>query len=128
MSTKEKIDALMQDENFVEKFKAAGSPEEITALYKQQGIEITEENAKASYDYMHGTGELDESALEKVSGGSMRGVIGIATAATAASIAVGILAAGAVASNIGNAINNVAYIKGQAAVEIANTIRKDAGV
>ncbi len=125
MATKEQIDALMQDEVFVEKFKSAASPEEIIALYKEQGIEVTPENAKASYDYMHGTGELDESALEDVSGGSMRAVIGIATVATAASIANGLFLMGDIAHHIGYTAAANAYNAGNAAGAIGNVIAND---
>lgn len=128
MATKEQLDALMENEVFVEKFKAAASPEEIIALYKEHGIDVTPENAKASYDYMHGTGELDESALEEVSGGSARNIIGIATVATACSIANGLYAIGSIANTIGKAATANAYNAGNAAVdigiEIANDINK----
>ncbi len=110
----------MQTPEFVEKFKNAESPAAIIDLYKAEGIEISEENAKASFDYMHETGELDENALEAVSGGSLGRMIGIATAATAASIAVGLL-------NAGDAAYNKSRIAAGAALGIANEILSESG-
>ena len=124
MATKEQLDVLMENEEFVEKFKTA-SPEEIIALYKEQGIDVTPENAKASYDYMHGTGELDESALEEVSGGSARTIIGIATVSTACSIANGLYALGSISNAIGNAAAANAYNAGNAAIDIGIEIAND---
>ena len=52
------------------KARAAKSPEELLALAKENGIELTEEEAKAYFDRLHPqTGELSDSELDNVSGG-----------------------------------------------------------
>ena len=52
------------------KAKAAKSPEELLALAKENGMKLTEEEAKAYFDRLHPqTGELSDSELDNVSGG-----------------------------------------------------------
>ena len=54
----------------VAKAKEAKTPEELMALAKENGIELTEEEAKAYFDRLHPqTGELSDSELDNVSGG-----------------------------------------------------------
>ena len=52
------------------KAKAAETPEALLALAKENGIGLTEEEAKAYFDRLHPqTGELSDSELDNVSGG-----------------------------------------------------------
>ncbi len=53
----------------IEKAKQAKSAEEILALAKENGIEMTEGAAKAYFDKMSGSGELSDEELDNVSGG-----------------------------------------------------------
>ena len=54
----------------IEKAKSAKTPEELMALAKENGMELTEESAKAYFDRLHPqTGELSDSELDNVSGG-----------------------------------------------------------
>ena len=53
----------------LEKAKLAKSPEEILALAKENGAELTEESAKAYFDQLHKTGELTDDELDNVAGG-----------------------------------------------------------
>ena len=97
MTIREQNDQLMKDEAFVKRFEEAESPEEIVALYKEKGIEITADNAKAGFDFMHETDELDEAALDKVVGGNQTDFARFATVATAAAITIGVVAVGTAA-------------------------------
>ena len=51
------------------KAKAAKSAEELIALAKENGIELTEEEAKKYYAEWHKEGELADDELDNVSGG-----------------------------------------------------------
>ena len=52
------------------KAKEAKTPEELLALAKENGTELTEENAKMYFDLLHPqTGELSDDELDNVSGG-----------------------------------------------------------
>ena len=52
------------------KAKAAKTAEEIMALAKENGMELTEESAKAYLDLLHPqTGELSDDELDNVAGG-----------------------------------------------------------
>ena len=62
------------DNNFtpelIEKAKSAKTPEELMALAKENGIELTEESAAAYFDRLHPqTGELSDDELDNVAGG-----------------------------------------------------------
>ena len=52
------------------KAKAAKSAEELIALAKENGIELTEEEAAKYFADLHKEGELADEELENVSGGS----------------------------------------------------------
>ena len=70
-------------ENFnselIEKAKQAKSVEELLALAKENGMEMTEEEAKAYYAQLHPvSGEIADDELENVSGGGCA-AMGIAT-------------------------------------------------
>ena len=47
------------------KQRKAKSKEELLALAKENGIELTEESAKAYYDTMHQSGELSDEELAR---------------------------------------------------------------
>ena len=54
----------------IEKAKSAKTPEELLALAKENGVELTEESAAAYFDRLNPkTGELSDSELDNVSGG-----------------------------------------------------------
>ena len=54
----------------VAKAKEAKNPEELMALAKENGIGLTEEEAKAYFDRLHPqTGELSDNELDNVLGG-----------------------------------------------------------
>ena len=53
----------------LEKAKQAKSPEELIALAKEKGTEMTEESAKAYFEQLHKSGELADDELDNVSGG-----------------------------------------------------------
>ena len=54
----------------IAKARTAKSPEELLALAKENGIELTEETAKMYFDQLHPkTGELDDDELDNVAGG-----------------------------------------------------------
>ena len=54
----------------IEKAKEAKNPEELMALAKENGIEMTEESAKAYFEQLHPkTGELSDDELDNVAGG-----------------------------------------------------------
>ncbi|MBR6940797.1 MAG: Nif11-like leader peptide family RiPP precursor [Clostridia bacterium] len=110
MDNKEKLDALMKDEAFVKKLEACKTAAEIIALYKEQGIEVTEENAKAGLAVLQKGDELDESALENVSGGTLGALVGIATIATAHSVIIGLNAVSDKLNNAAWAIDTAGHI------------------
>ncbi len=53
----------------IEKARQANSPEELLALAKENGIELSEDKAKEYFDRLNNSGELSDSELENVSGG-----------------------------------------------------------
>ncbi len=59
----------MKYEDLILKAKEAKSAEEILVLAKENGMELTEESAKAYYEQMHKTGELADYELDNVAGG-----------------------------------------------------------
>ena len=60
----------------VAKAKEAKTPEELMALAKENGVELTEESAAAYFDRLHPqTGELSDSELDNVSGGCGGGYV-----------------------------------------------------
>lgn len=60
---------MMQNRELLEKAKAAGSPEELLALAKENNYPLSEEDAKAYFEKMHKSGELSDDELDNVSGG-----------------------------------------------------------
>ena len=59
----------MNQKEIIEKVKAAESAEEIRELFKDQGQELTEEEAKNLYEVAHTTEELSDGELDSVAGG-----------------------------------------------------------
>ena len=53
----------------IEKAKRARSPEELSVLAKENGIELSEDKAKEYFERLNNSGELSDSELENVSGG-----------------------------------------------------------
>lgn len=53
----------------LQKAGEARTPEELQALAKENGMDITPEQAREYFDRLHQTGELDDDELENVSGG-----------------------------------------------------------
>ncbi len=54
----------------IAKAKLAKSPEELIAIAKENGTELTEESANAYFEQFHKTGELSDDELDNVAGGS----------------------------------------------------------
>lgn len=54
----------------IKKAKQAKSVEELQALAAENGIELTEENAKKCFDQLHKEGMVADEELENVTGGS----------------------------------------------------------
>ena len=58
------------NEEMLAKAKETKTPEELTALAKENSIELTEEEAKAYFEQLHPkTGELSDDELDNVAGG-----------------------------------------------------------
>ena len=56
----------------IEKAKSAKTPEELMALAKENGMELTEESAKAYFEQLNPkTGEVSDDELNNVSGGRL---------------------------------------------------------
>ena len=61
----------------IEKAKTAKSVEELIALAKENGIEMTEEEAEKYFADLHREGELADDELDNVSGGCGRTVVNV---------------------------------------------------
>jgi hypothetical protein len=59
----------MTYEEMILKAKEAKSAEELLALAKEYGMELTEESAKAYFEQLHNNGELSDDELDSVTGG-----------------------------------------------------------
>ena len=57
------------NEELIAKAKEAKSTEELLALAGENGVEMTEENAKAIFERLQSAGELADDELDSVSGG-----------------------------------------------------------
>ena len=53
----------------LEKAKQACTAEEIVSLAKENGVELTEEEAKEYFEQLHKSGELSDEELDSVAGG-----------------------------------------------------------
>ena len=64
------------EKELIEKAKQAKTPEELIALAKENGIEMTDESAKAYFNKLHPkTGELADDELDNISGGCGGGYV-----------------------------------------------------
>ena len=59
----------MDQKEVIEKAKAASSAEELLALAKENGAELTQEEAQAYFAQLHKSGELSDEELDNVAGG-----------------------------------------------------------
>ena len=59
----------MMNEEMILKAKEARSAQELYALAKQNGIEMTEESAEAYYQQLRKIGEISDDELDNVAGG-----------------------------------------------------------
>ena len=57
----------------IEKARQANSPEELLALAKESGIELSEDKAKEYFEQLNRSGELSDEELDNVSGGGCGG-------------------------------------------------------
>lgn len=57
----------------LQKARAAKTAEQLQALAKEQGMDITPEQAREYFDRLHKTGELADDELDNVSGGCAAG-------------------------------------------------------
>lgn len=61
---------MNQNQELIKQAKAAGSPEELLALAKENNMELTMEEATAYYEQLHSkSGELSDDELDNVAGG-----------------------------------------------------------
>ena len=58
----------------IAKAKAAKSAEELLALAKENGLELTEEEAKTYFAQLNANGALSDDELDAVAGGSFLGI------------------------------------------------------
>ena len=63
------LEMLRNDTELLEQLGEAQSAEEIAALVRAKGYEVTDENAQAAFAYKTGDCELNEEMLDHVSGG-----------------------------------------------------------
>ena len=59
----------METKELLEKAKAAKSAEELRTIARENGVELTEEEAAAYFSQLHQSGELSDEELDSVSGG-----------------------------------------------------------
>ena len=78
METKEL--QFLDDQAFIDKFLAAESAEEVQALFREQGVELTLEDVEKIGQEIReatmknaGEGELSDDAMEQVAGGGLGG-------------------------------------------------------
>ena len=65
---------MERSNDLITKAKEAKTPEELLALAKENGTELTEAEAKAYFDRLHPqTGELSDDELDNVAGGGCGG-------------------------------------------------------
>ena len=64
----DKLDLNSFTKEQIEKAMECETPEELIALAKEEGVELTLEQAKAYFEELENV-ELDEKALDKVAGG-----------------------------------------------------------
>ena len=65
----------MDKEGLTAKLKEAKSAEDIIALAKESGAELSEEKARELFAELNANGELSDDELDKVAGGEEIGVV-----------------------------------------------------
>lgn len=58
-----------EKEELLKKLKQAENAEKLLALAKENGLEMTSEEAEKAFTQLHNTGELSDDELDDVSGG-----------------------------------------------------------
>lgn len=76
MEIQEKINELMQKQEFVEAFQAVTSPEDVVDLFGRNGIEVPIEIAQELFQPVNAEAELPEEALDNVAGGGIGSNLG----------------------------------------------------
>lgn len=75
----EKIKALVEDQVFVNKTLSCQEPEQVQALFAENGVELSLEEVKAIGQGLaamsESDGELNEDDLEGVAGGSLKSIM-----------------------------------------------------
>lgn len=66
----------MTYEELILKVKETQSVEELIALAKEKGLDLSEEKAKSYFAQTHGSGELSDDELDNVSGGACHTSVG----------------------------------------------------
>lgn len=61
---------MTKEEMIAKQIQEAKSAEEIVAIAKENGGEMTMEEAQSVYDRLHHTGALSDEQLDKVAGGA----------------------------------------------------------
>lgn len=91
----EKLNELAQDNKFIDSVCNAPNTEEVKALFMAKNIELDDDAAKAFYEKVHDDSEeLDENALDNVSGGGLGAALGFCALGTVGAWAVVGIAAG----------------------------------
>ena len=69
---------FLENQEFIDKFLAAESAEEVQTLFREQGVELSLEDVekigqeiREAYRSQMGEGELSDDAMEQVAGGGM---------------------------------------------------------
>ena len=60
---------LLSDEGFVEKLASVTTAAEVAAVFRAEGLDMTEDDARQVMEYVTHEGELSEDALDTVAGG-----------------------------------------------------------
>jgi predicted ribosomally synthesized peptide with nif11-like leader len=84
-----KIEALKENKEFLAKIANLKNPEDIAAAFRAEGIEVTDEEIEKALNIIGENGELNENALEEVSGGFWTFIGSLALILIGASIASG---------------------------------------
>ena len=70
MDKAKKIEGLKDNKTFIAKLNAAKTMEDFIKAFADEGIEVTEEEIKSAGELLNADGELNEKALESVTGGA----------------------------------------------------------
>lgn len=77
MDIQERINKLMEKQEFVDEFSKACSAQEVVELFGRNGIEVPMDIAEELFiPAIHADGELNEDALDDVTGGGLGSIIG----------------------------------------------------